>query len=473
MGNGDRQLDFEEFVNLLVTFRKTDGFTDREVAEFQEVFDKFKVTRDHSDEVVNCLELMDVLRSMGYVTNLDMVRKFIKQVDFDNSNTLDFWEFIRLLRMNREVELKEAFDAFQSQSEDSVVLKQQRVPKVLKGLGYSPTDDMLHNALSDAGLEVTLKKKEKEEDKKEEDEKEEEEERKEKEEGDMSSPVSPRSLSSSPMPPDPAQCLDFNVFVHVLDQVRKALMEIRRKNAGYSDEDVDKYAKAFAVYDEDGNGDIEKHELTNLLNDLGIPMRSQNEQQAMLQKLDVARIATKEAGVDDELIGVMGDPSVTFSVLLFLVRMLATAADHAEVDRDREIQEKTGFSPKEAEEFREIFTFWAVKAGALDAGQEAPQEETRASLMGSGPNGKDDGSQRLLTQDGMRRVVRSLGLTMTPEDKSLLDDRLLAGPHDKDSAGKYGFFEFLLFMRWMMDTDFASMNETVALTAEGKEGDAS
>ena len=29
-----------------------------------------------------------------------------------------------------------------------------------------------------------------------------------------------------------------------------------------------------------------------------------------------------------------GDPSVTFSVLLFLLRMMATAADNREVDRD-------------------------------------------------------------------------------------------------------------------------------------------
>merc|ERR1711871_1590084 len=150
----------------------------------------------------------------------------------------------------------------------------------------------------------------------------------------------------------------------------------------------------------------------------------------MLKKLDQARIAAREAGVDEGDIGNMGDPSVTFNVLLFLVRMLATAADHAEVDRDRMIQDQTGFTPKEAEEFREVFVYWGVKAVALDAGQEAPEEEKKSATLLGGKDPVMEDSQKLLTQDGMKRIVRSLGLHMSPEDKVNLDDRIAAGPHE-------------------------------------------
>jgi Ca2+-binding EF-hand superfamily protein len=255
----------------------------------------------------------------------------------------------------------------------------------------------------------------------------------------------------------------------MVDLCRKALKEVRRKHAGYSEKDIDRYRTAFEVYDEDGSGDIERHELTNLLTDLGIPMRDKKEQQQMLEKLDVARNMAIQAGVEEELIGVMGDPSVTFNVLLFLVRMLATAADHAEVDRDREIMEKTQFTPKEAEEFREIFFKWAKKASALDSGQDAPDEkgDTKAGLITdkSGSNDADVGRTQLLTQDGLRRVVRSLGLTMSQQDRKDLDDRIEMGPTEKDNPGKYGFFEFLIFMRWMLDLNFGHINETLALQA--------
>jgi len=257
--------------------------------------------------------------------------------------------------------------------------------------------------------------------------------------------------------------LDFDLFVRVLDTVRKALMEVRRKKAGYSDKDIERYQTAFEVYDEDGSGDIEKKELTNLLQDLGIPMRSKAEQQNMLLKLDLAKVAAKEAGVDDELLGDMGDPSVTFDVLLFLVRMLAQAADHAAVELDRQIFEQTKFTPKEAEEFREIFNFWSAKATSLDAGQEAP-EEVQGNLMSTSDDPEASGNS-LLTQDGVKRVVRSLNLSMMPSDKHDLDQRLDMGPHDFDNPGKFGFLEFLLLWRWMLDTNFCNIQETLALAA--------
>lgn len=424
--DGDRQLDFEEFVHLMAVFRKTDGFCAAEVDELTVIFNDFK----HTDEDVDCMELMDMLRNMGYVTSLDAVRQFIKQVDIDNTNSLDLPEFIRLMRMHREVELNQALKAFNKVKQDSGLMKKKYVSRTLDEMGYCPTEEMLAMAMQElTGVQENAS-----------DEKEEK--------------------------PPPAE-LDFDEFVEVLDICRKQLSEMRRKMAGYSDEEVNKYSKAFKIYDEDGSGDIEKHELTNLLNDLGIPMRSKAEQKAMLAKLDVARARAKTAGVEEELLGEMGDPSVTFSVLLFLVRMLSTAADQAEVDRDRKITESTHFSLKEAQDFREIFVFWCNKSAALNNAQEAPDVSEKKGALG-GKDAPDEQARNLLMNpDGCRRVVKSLGLQMSPQDRKELDERLEKGPTSPEAPGKYGFFEFLLFMRWVLDNNFGNLHETCAMAAGG------
>merc|ERR1719238_460020 len=115
--------------------------------------------------------------------------------------------------------------------------------------------------------------------------------------------------------------------------------------------------------------------------------------------------------------------------------------------------EKTKFTPQEAEEFREIFSYWAVRAAALDAGQEAPKAEKPGSpLAGATRESKSEDLARnlLLTHDGMVRVIRSLGITMSQTERRELDDKLDQGPFDEENPGKYGFLEFLIFMRWML-----------------------
>jgi len=423
--DGDRQLDFEEFVHLMAVFRKTDGFCAAEVTELTDIFGHFK----QDDDEVDCLELMDMLRSMGYVTNLDAVRNFIKLVDIDNTNSLELPEFIRLMRMHREVELTQALKVFNQSKMDNGFMKEKYVPRAMAKMEYCPTEEMLEVAMQ------SLRSAEENEffDKEEE-------------------------------TPPPME-LDFDQLVQVLDICRKQLSELRRKMAGYSDEEVNKYDAAFKVYDEDSSGDIEKHELTNLLNDLGIPMRSKAEQKAMLEKLDVAKVRARTAGVEEELIGEDGHPGVTFSVMLFLIRMLHTAADQAEVDRDRKITEHTKFTPKEAQDFREIFVFWVNKADALNNAQEAPDSKAQGGKLG-GKDAPDEQARNLyLSADGCRRVVRSLGLHMTPQDRKDLDERLDKGPESPEAPGKYGFFEFLLFMRWVLDCNFGQINETCALAA--------
>jgi len=429
--DGDGGLDFDEFVNLMAVFRLTDGFCAAEIAEFEDVFERFKAGSDGlemqgmelgDDESVDSLELIDMLRSMGYVARLDDVRRFIKEVDFDNSNTLDVSEFVRLMRIYREEELAKAREAFNRQRdhlnrqrEHSEFLDSDWVGQTLIGLGYKPTEAMLEEAMTTLiNVEAGQEK--------------------------------------------PPEEVDFDQFVAVMDMCRKALQLVRRTFAAYSDKEVQKYQKAFDVYDEDGSGDVEKMELTNLLRDVGIQMNTKEQQEAMLEQLDVARSNAIKCGVDKKQLGNMGDPSVTFTTLLFLLRMLHTTADIAEVDATNKMLEQTRFTPKEAEEFRGIFNFWSQTSAALEGGLGSSEE--------AGDLCEENAKKQYLTKDGINRVVRSLGLPgITTQDKRDLDERIAAGPFSTLRPGKFGFFEFLLFMRWMLDTNFGHINEAMAEAA--------
>ena len=135
------------------------------------------------------------------------------------------------------------------------------------------------------------------------------------------------------------------------------------------------------------------------------------------------------------------------------------------------------FTPKEAEDFREIFAYWVKKSAELDGGPNQPTDATDAlSLVASGSAtagtkaaAEIKKSLPCLTKDGMMCVVRSLGLNMSQEDRKDLDFKLDHGPFDKERPGRFGFFEFLMFMRWMLDRNFARINETMAQVAAAAE----
>jgi Ca2+-binding EF-hand superfamily protein len=424
--DGDGELDLEEFVHLMALFRKTDGFSKREIAELTSVFRNFEKIGNDGDGVVDCLELMDILRSMGYVTNLDCVRRYIKEVDFDNSNTLDLPEFLRLMRMHREAELHKAVQIFDKHKEAKTgagaTVPESKLLKALNDVGYGPTDETLVAAKAHLAEAVGENK----------------------------------------------EAFDFDDFVHIMDECRRALIVIRRMHAGYAEQEVKKFREAFEVYDQDSSGDIDRHELTDFLRDIGIPMRTKEDQKEMLVKLEIAQGHARAAGVEAEAVGPnSGIPTVSFPAMLFLLRMLHSAKDEKEVERDNDIKEKTNFSSKEIADFREVFSFWAIKAAELDGGSgtasKSPLKEGGPTELGN-EHEEEVARDQFLALSGMYRVVRSLGMILNPQEQSDMANKLEAISRVDSSGltpGKYGFFQFLICMRWMMDINFARINELV------------
>merc|ERR1740138_91269 len=93
------KFDFSDYVRFLKACQKRNGFTRFELEELASVFRRFDY--DRSDGIDH-LELLDLLRYLGYSTHLKDVHKFIGQVDFNGNGTMDFGEYLFLMRLHRE-----------------------------------------------------------------------------------------------------------------------------------------------------------------------------------------------------------------------------------------------------------------------------------------------------------------------------------------------------------------------------------
>merc|ERR1712203_1319130 len=132
-------LTFYDFVDFVLLFRRREGFHQDECAKMQHLFERFDV--DESGEI-NALELIDLFRHLGHRLTLDEVHVFLRQVDENESNCLDFPEYLRLMRLHREDELRRisaVFNEFADPHEVGV-LPGLRVPYALEQLGHDTTD---------------------------------------------------------------------------------------------------------------------------------------------------------------------------------------------------------------------------------------------------------------------------------------------------------------------------------------------
>ena len=91
-----------------------ENLTDEQIAEFKEAFQIFDKDGDGS---ITTKELGTVMRSLGQNPSDDKIRQMIIDVDEDNSETIDFKEFLGLMAKkmkenDSEDELIEAFKVF-------------------------------------------------------------------------------------------------------------------------------------------------------------------------------------------------------------------------------------------------------------------------------------------------------------------------------------------------------------------------
>eukprot|EP00927_Polykrikos_kofoidii_P072002 TRINITY_DN68176_c0_g1_i1.p1 TRINITY_DN68176_c0_g1~~TRINITY_DN68176_c0_g1_i1.p1 ORF type:complete len:1133 (+),score=206.57 TRINITY_DN68176_c0_g1_i1:80-3478(+) len=379
MWDSSSELDFIEFFDFMVIYQTRDGFTKAEIDELTQVFDRFDTS---GEQEINALQLADIFRFLGYAPSLEQIHLYVRKVDVNGSNALDPREFLQLMQMHRKAELENAHKVFTEHAKRGMLTHQ----KVLEGL---------------AQLGHT----------------------------------SPEKLMVSP------EGSDFDEFVAHVDCCRSIWVAKQRRKTGYNDEEIENFQDMFNKFDKGLTGKIDGKMLNSLLAEFGWSPTSREEQVALLERLDTARQACREAGVEDT--SEDGASEVWFWEFIQLARMLQKQHDEKEVEKLTKLSQELRFKPQEVDQFRQAFR---------DTLQENTEtEDARRQLS---PRGNKPAPTRL-SRDMVRSFLRTLGLRITQELSGKLDEQLKK--HETEDH-MTDFRGFLILMRWILDTDFAGVN---------------
>ena len=108
--SNNQQHDITERTQRLII----EKFTDEQLAEFRDLFNMFD--KDNQG-ILTSTNLLHVMRSIGQTpTEADMI-DLMREIDIDNSGSIDFYEFVRVIShkmspSERQEEIRYAFDLF-------------------------------------------------------------------------------------------------------------------------------------------------------------------------------------------------------------------------------------------------------------------------------------------------------------------------------------------------------------------------
>eukprot|EP00929_Paragymnodinium_shiwhaense_P031093 TRINITY_DN17504_c0_g1_i1.p1 TRINITY_DN17504_c0_g1~~TRINITY_DN17504_c0_g1_i1.p1 ORF type:complete len:786 (-),score=234.68 TRINITY_DN17504_c0_g1_i1:359-2716(-) len=339
---------------------------------------------------VETIELSAIMRHLGFRPTIDDMERLLRQVDFNGSGSLDWRELLRYLRLSREEQLVRWKDVFNEYCEEGTIKLDKR---------HMPA------AIKRAQQEL--------EDDNEEDFEEE-----------------------------ATEFVEFDEFLEVVEASRKARVAEQRKFAGFQEKDVAEYQVMFNNYDSDKSGHIEAKEIGLLMVELGFSMNSAADRDEVLGKIDEAKQQALDIGVTD--VGEGAEISVW--VLLQLLRILLTAQEKLRLEREAEALASTNFTTNEATEFKMIF------ASCLK-NERVYEQESQGMVMGDEDDG-DKGGKKIISTDGIRRMLGTLGLKVSGPAGGELQDKM------EEYKGNVDYADFLRLMRWMMDRNFANINGT-------------
>jgi len=334
---------------------------------------------------------VELFRHLGYRLSLDDVHVFLRKVDENESNCLDFCEYLRLMRLHREDELKRM----------SQIFRQRRFADAVDGV----CSGVIERA---AGLLPRSQ---------------------------LAMAIQDLGHTLPNLPPN-VQSWDFDGFVQIVDGCRWSLVLKERRKAGFSDTRIEELKVAFQRYDKDGSGVIDNHELPPILTDFGWQPRTFEEQAILMKKLDIAKERAREAGIEN----LSNASEIDFWTFVQLSRMLETEREREEEAAVHQLMKELNFSQKEVDDFRAIFLrkMHELREAERDAPKEVDGKVVK--LLG-------------LPRDDILRLVRSLGISLLGQNKVKLDMELKKmGCTERQPLDFPGF---LRLMSWLTTVDIS------------------
>eukprot|EP00403_Amphidinium_massartii_P006199 CAMPEP_0178382308 /NCGR_PEP_ID=MMETSP0689_2-20121128/6427_1 /TAXON_ID=160604 /ORGANISM="Amphidinium massartii, Strain CS-259" /LENGTH=1166 /DNA_ID=CAMNT_0020002509 /DNA_START=59 /DNA_END=3559 /DNA_ORIENTATION=- len=442
--DGNEELCFDEFVSLMGLLRRTEGFSDEEVHVFEDVFERFD--EDKSGEI-DALEIINVLRSMGHDPTLEETHHLIAQCDANESGGLDFREFLHLMRMWREEELASLRAVFGRLCD--VTLKKMRVKTgtildAMVDIGYSPEKDDIMYIMDQIMTDLEIH--------------------------------------------DGKEYCDFDTFVEVADKTRQRCAEKRARYAGLSHSQVVEYRTLFESYCLHDADEVSAQALSDLMGNVGVELRTREQQQEMVTKIEAAKAAAKRSGVPEHELE-SKDGCISWWLFVQLLGWLNDERNQANFQHENEIIKKLEFSTGEVSGFRSVFEEWArlefhrnqskfVKGrrhithfGVM----QARTPSVRSSARESASRRPGHGSAPAKGQVAIRRVMlgaegivlgfqKSMNIILKPRQRQELDVKMdeLAetdgeATSEESGAPRIAFSGFLQLLRWMLDRNFAGV----------------
>jgi hypothetical protein len=242
-------------------------------------------------------------------------------------------------------------------------------------------------------------------------------------------------------------------FIGVLDATRVDFVEKERAKAGFTEEELKYFHGIFDEHDKNETGFVGVLELETILNMFGWGPTDKEEQMLLVAKMQTATERARATGIP----GAVGnDGETSFLVFVQLLRLLHDEQDRREDAQLRALRAELSFSEVEVDQFHQIFTHYA-----------RPNPEFVSGLQrGVVPY--------LLPGDGARRIIRFLGVPISSSDQTLGKKLTSLDKKGRTDFPMLEFWPFLRLMRWLMDTNFRGINDSVAKLArpKGSSGDA-
>jgi len=148
--SSDEMFTYDDFRRIFEVLKGREGFTSKDAGTLKGVFRMFD--HDHSGDM-DTRELMSALGYLGYALPREAIVSVASEVDVDDSGTMNEMEFLKCIRKVHEREIAcmklmfESFDADGSRGISGTELHQ-----MLRALGYYPTNRAIRDSAEDAGI---------------------------------------------------------------------------------------------------------------------------------------------------------------------------------------------------------------------------------------------------------------------------------------------------------------------------------
>lgn len=398
--DGNSHIHFYEFCSLIALLKGRDGFLAQELDEFQAIFDKFDEEGSGSLSVGH---LENLMRELGFRVSTNRLQEMLLEVDDDNSGSLDYQEFVRLLQLHFKAEDDRLSDIFNQLAILGKLGSSNIWSAVEMAVGEDIDDDMQEQALS----------------------------------------------------VEPKKVFDYQDFRVLAERVRRMLLDVQQRQAGFTNDEMVTLRELFRHYDLDGSGGIDAAEAQSFLHDFGISCESKEDQKRLVGLIDSARASASNAAVDSDDSPKAGcqkkKTDLTFMEIVHLVRLLKNEQMNSGEQQKQRFVNELGFSKEEGVEFLRIFMMWARR------GSFAMGKNVKTLKMST----DSEESTVLLSHDKFVQLVLSLEVQIYPQEKDMLLQKLQSVGNGEGLS----FEGFLVMMRWLLDQDFCGIKHATANTA--------